>query len=86
MAYLRGLDKGEKCQKQTNTSEAQLKNDMLFGGGGGGLIFPLLLSSPLPPPDLSNYDIPFLAQLNTSMYCPLCAAQTHCQDTSFFFS
>lgn len=42
MAYLRGLDKGGKCQKQTNTSETQLKNDMLFGGGGGVLIFPLL--------------------------------------------
>lgn len=39
MAYLRGLDKGEKCQKQTNTSEAQLRNDMLYGGGrrGGNL-------------------------------------------------
>lgn len=86
MAYLRGLDKGEKCQKQTNTSEAQLKNDMLCGGGGRGLIFPLLVFLFFFfPPDLSNYDIPFLTQLNTSTYCPLCAAQIHCQDTRFFF-
>lgn len=35
MAYLRGLDKGGKCQKQTNTSEAQLRNYMLLEGGEG---------------------------------------------------
>lgn len=35
MAYLRGLDKGEKCQKQTKASEAGLRNDMLFFFGGG---------------------------------------------------
>lgn len=41
MAYLRGLDKGEKCQKQTNTSEAQLRNDICFMvGGGEGVTFP----------------------------------------------
>lgn len=36
MAYARGLDKGEKCQKQTNTSEAWLKMTW-FGGGKEGV-------------------------------------------------
>lgn len=84
MAYLRGLDKGEKCQKQTNTSEAQLRNDMLYGGGGEGVTFPLLILFFFPP-NLSNYGIPFLAQPNAWMHCPDCAAQIHCQDTNFSF-
>lgn len=81
MADLRGLDKEEKCQKRTNTSEAWLKNDMLFGGGWAVLIFPLLIFFS----NLSRYDIPCLAQLNTWKYCPVCAAQIHCQDTIFSF-
>ena len=80
MADLRGLDKEEKCQKRTNTSEAWLKNDMLFGGGWAVLIFPLLIFFS----NLSRYDIPCLAQLNTWKYCPVCAAQIHCQDNLFF--
>lgn len=84
MAYLRGLDKGEKCQKQTNTSEAQLRNDMLYGGGRRGGNFSLADFNFFPP-NLSNYGIPFLAQLNASMCCPDCALY-HIVRTQTFLS